>query len=119
MRDLYVAAALIGAVLLGGALVTRPAAVSAGPGKNLKVYPKDTELSVIKKDMKAVAKSLGVQCDYCHDLDAMDADSEMKEAARNMMRMTAAANTKLKKDGFKAEVSCVTCHRGEKKPKKN
>ncbi|HUS68684.1 MAG TPA: c-type cytochrome [Kofleriaceae bacterium] len=118
MRDLYVTAALVGAVLLGAALVTRPAAVSAGPGKNLEVYPKNTELSVIKKDMKVVAKALGVQCDYCHDLDAMDADSEKKEAARGMMRMTAAANAKLKKDGFKAEVSCVTCHRGEKEPKK-
>ena len=118
MRDLYVAAALVGAVLLGFVLVTRPVAVSAGPAKNLKVYPKDTDTAVIKKDMKAVAKALGVQCDYCHDLDAMDADSEMKEAARGMMRLTAAANARLKKDGFKEEVSCATCHRGQKKPKK-
>lgn len=118
MRRFYVAAALLGAVLLGGALLTLPAAVSAGPGKNLKVYPKDTEIAVIKKDMKVVAKALGVQCDYCHDLDAMDADSEKKEAARTMMRMTAAANAKLKKDGFKAEVTCFTCHRGEEEPKK-
>jgi hypothetical protein len=118
MRDLVVGIALCFAVALGGVLLARPGTVSAGPGKNLEVYPKNTELSVIKKDMKAVAKGLGVQCDYCHDLDAMDADSEMKEAARNMMRMTAAANAKLKKDGFKNEVGCVTCHAGEKKPKK-
>ena len=117
MREVYLTAALIGAVLLGGALVTRPAAVSAGPGKNLKVYPKDTEVAVIKKDMKAISKALGVQCDYCHDLEAMDADSEMKEEAREMMRLTTAANEKLKKGGFKAEVTCNTCHRGEKKPK--
>lgn len=118
MRDLYMGALLVGAVVLGGVLLTRPAAVSAGPGKNLKVYPKNTELSVIKKDMKVVAKALGVQCDYCHDLDAMEADSEMKEAARDMMRMTTAANAKMKKDGFKDQVSCMTCHAGEKKPKK-
>ena len=118
MRDLYVAAALIGAVLLGAVLVTRPSAVSAGPGKNLKVYPKDTDTAVIKKDMKVMAKALGVQCDFCHDLDAMDADSEHKDTARTMMRMTTAANAKLKKDGFKAEVTCWTCHRGEEEPKK-
>jgi len=118
MRDLYVAAALIGAVLLGGALMMRPSAVSAGPGKNLKVYPKDTDTTVIKKDMKVMAKALGVQCDFCHDLDAMDADSEKKETARAMMRMTTAANAKLKKEGFKAQVSCFTCHRGEEEPKK-
>ena len=118
MQQFYVAAALVGAVLLGGALLTLPSAVSAGPGKNLKVYPKDTDTAVIKKDMKVMAKALGVQCDFCHDLDAMDADSEHKEIARSMMRMTAATNAKLKKDGFKAEVTCWTCHRGEEEPKK-
>ena len=117
MRDLFVGVVLVGAVALGGVLLTRPAAVSAGPGKNLEVYPKDTEVSVIKKDMKAISKALGVQCDFCHDLDAMDADSEMKEEARDMMRLTAAANARLKKDGFKQQVSCMTCHAGEKKPK--
>ena len=99
-------------------LAPRPIA-SAAPAKNLKIYPKDTDTAVIKKDMKVMSKALGVQCDHCHDLDAFDKDdNKHKEVARQMMKMTASINARLKKDGFKAEVKCVTCHAGQEKPKK-
>ena len=68
--------------------------------------------------MKSISKALGVQCDFCHDMSAgMDKDTEHKNQARNMMRMTAKANAQLKKDGFKAQVTCMTCHQGNKEPK--
>ena len=68
--------------------------------------------------MKLVSKALGVQCDFCHDLDDFSKDVEHKEVARGMMKMTASINAKLKKDGFKGEVKCITCHAGAEKPKK-
>jgi hypothetical protein len=118
MRTLILGAAISAALAVAFTfLLPRPQATAA-PGKNLQVYPKNTELSVIKKDMKTISKALGVQCDYCHDLDAMDKDTKLKEAARKMMKMTAAANATMKKDGFKEQVTCMTCHAGQKKPAK-
>lgn len=95
-----------------------PRPLSAAPGKNLKVYPAGTDTAEIKKDMKLVSKALGVQCDFCHDLDDFSKDVEHKDVARGMMKMTASINAKLKKDGFKGEVKCITCHAGAEKPKK-
>lgn len=98
-------------------LAPRPVA-SAAPGKNLKVYPAGTDTAEIKKDMKLVSKALGVQCDFCHDLDDFSKDGiDKKDIARGMMKMVGSINGKLKKDGFKKQVSCMTCHAGAEKPK--
>jgi hypothetical protein len=118
LRHILFAAALAGAVAALATVLLPRAPATAAPGKNLQIYPKGTELKVIKKDMKVISKALGVQCDFCHDLDAMDKDSEHKEEARKMMRMVTSINQKMKKDGFRDEVSCVTCHVGQKKPPK-
>ena len=120
MRSILFALSLAGAPALALTLTvtTHQPVGEAAPGKNLKVYPKDTDVAQIKKDMKLVAKALGVQCDHCHDLEAMDKDSEHKEQARLMMRMVGTINERLKKDGFKEQVTCVTCHQGNQKPKK-
>jgi Photosynthetic reaction centre cytochrome C subunit len=120
MRTILFAALVAGALALALAstLTARGPAVEAAPAKNLKIYPKGTDTAQIKKDMKVMAKALGQECDYCHDLDAMDKDSPMKEKARLMMKMVGSVNDKLKKDGFKDQVTCNTCHAGAKKPKK-
>jgi len=117
-RSILSVASLILAACAIALFAPQPSA-SAAPGKNLKVYPPDTDTVQIKKDMKLVSKALGVQCDFCHDLDDFSKDdNKHKEVARQMMRMTASINGKLKKDGFKAEVSCMTCHNGAEHPKK-
>ncbi len=108
---------LSGFMAAGYAMTFAPPAANAGAAKNLKVYPKKTDKKVIKKDMKAIAKALGVQCDFCHDMSGMDKDTDMKNKARSMMKMMNSANAKLKKDGFKKAVTCKTCHNGEKEPK--
>jgi len=105
------------ALALALTLTAQPPSVAAAPGKNLKVLPKDTDVEQLKKDMKVMAKSLGASCDTCHDLEAMEKDSPMKEKARSMMRMVGTINGQLKKDGFKDQVTCKTCHNGQKKPK--
>lgn len=118
MRNKILIGTILSGFLAAGYAMTFDAPVAdAGAAKNLKVYPKDTDKKVIKKDMKAIAKALGVQCDFCHDMSGMDKDTDNKKKARSMMRMTNAANAKLKKDGFKKAVTCKTCHNGSKEPK--
>ena len=118
MRNkLLLSSILCGAVAAGYAFLVQAPTAGAGGPKNLQVYPKNTDKKVIKKDMKSISKALGVQCDFCHDMSGMDKDTEHKNQARNMMRMTAKANAQLKKDGFKAQVTCMTCHQGNKEPK--
>jgi hypothetical protein len=121
MRLILLAVALTGAMALALTLTltTQQSTVQAAAGKNLKIYPKDTDVAQIKKDMKVMAKATGHQCDECHkDLDNLEADTPMKEKARHMMRMVGTINASLKKDGFKEMVTCNTCHAGQKKPKK-
>ena len=109
---------ILSAILALGYAFTagEPVAFAGGP-KNLKVLPKDTSKKQIKRVMKSYAKSLGVQCDHCHDMDNMAKDTKQKKVARGMMRMVQSINKKHMR-GSDTKVSCMTCHRGEKKPSK-
>jgi cytochrome c556 len=96
--------------------------VADGGLTNVQVLPKTTSKQEVKAIMKAQAKSLGVDCDFCHDVPDMASDTnEHKKIARQMMRMTAEINakwTKSLKDADKNQVTCGTCHRGQKEPPK-
>lgn len=116
--NFFLGAICAGLLATGYAFTLAPPAAEAAGAKNLKVYPKGTSKKDIKKGMKAISKALGVECDFCHDLSALDKDTPMKEKARDMMRMTMSVNANLKKQGFKQEVTCATCHAGHEKPKK-
>jgi len=109
-------AAVAAAALAAGTVVLAPSPVlAADGGKNLKVLPATMTKADLKKLMKQQATSLGVQCDFCHDTDDYAKDTEHKEVARDMMRMTAEIN----KAHFKNQnkVGCITCHNGQKEPK--
>jgi photosynthetic reaction center cytochrome c subunit len=97
--------------------------------KNLKVLPKKISDQTIDKVMEEFAKSLGVNCKFCHvqiDSTNWDMASDQKPekiVARKMIKMS----NKINKDFFKAktkygeeeavlEVRCVTCHHGEPHP---
>ncbi len=98
--------------------------------KNLKVLPKNTTKEQMEVVMKHFNASLGVKCNFCHQLNtetkemdwASDANKH-KGIAREMMQMT----KKLNKKYFdwhsdwtglqnKLEVTCYTCHSGKKEP---
>jgi hypothetical protein len=99
-----------------GSTVRQPAALADDSGlKNVKVLTGMSKAD-LKKFMKSVASSLGVQCDHCHDTDDMSKDTPKKEKAREMLKMVATIN----KDYFKGEqrVTCMTCHNGKTEPKK-
>lgn len=78
--------------------------------------------------MNFVAASLGVQCDYCHVQQGKDPttgttkwvwendDKPQKLTARRMMQMVLSIKANNKVDFRENEVTCYTCHRGQRKP---
>ncbi len=108
MRTLLVSLGLAGLLATGAAF--------AQEAKNLKVLPKDMPKAEIKKFMKKQAAALGVQCEFCHDTDDYAKDTDKKLIARQHMQMVQQIN----KSFFKGEdrVGCITCHNGQKEPKK-
>ena len=106
--------------------VGQPLAQSDEKPKNLKVLPKDMPRREVVDIMRGYAGALGLTCGGCHapkapDSDELDFASDKKpekEAARKMMKMTAAINEQLAQMAFKdsIRVACVTCHHGVKHP---
>jgi len=84
----------------------------------LKGVPAGRLLSIMER---GYTRSLGVRCDFCHVVGEWDKDDkEMKQAARDMVRMNAVINAELKKikaiEADNPVVNCGTCHRGQPKP---
>lgn len=93
---------------------TRPAEQAY---KNIKVFTglPANRLEAVMKNWKT---SLGVECTFCHVKDEWASDDvRHKETARFMKTMTDGI-AKSYFDGGN-EVTCYTCHRGEKHPAKN
>ncbi|MCW5963685.1 MAG: c-type cytochrome [Bryobacterales bacterium] len=92
---------------------TRPAEEAY---KNIKVFT-GLPANRLKAVMNTWKNSLGVECTFCHTRGEWESDSiEEKGFAREMHKLTA----DLTKNYFggKEEVTCYTCHRGEKHPAK-
>ncbi|MDZ7638577.1 MAG: c-type cytochrome [Bryobacterales bacterium] len=85
--------------------------------KNIKVFT-GLPANRLERVMKTWKNVLGVECTFCHIKGEWEKDDvEEKEAARFMKKMTdTIATTHF--DG-KYEVTCYTCHRGDKHPAKN
>ncbi|MBI4512363.1 MAG: c-type cytochrome [Deltaproteobacteria bacterium] len=109
MKKWMLALATLGVLVYGLALADSGA-------KNLKVLPKTMTKVELKKLMKKMSSSLGVECDHCHNKDDMSVETEKKEEAREMMIMVDEINKRFFKG--KPEVSCFTCHNGRAEPKK-
>ncbi len=117
--------AVAGAVLIAIAAMraqsgpSQSAAPSAGKKteeayKNIQVL-KGAPADQLMPAMQFISASLGVQCDYCHEMGAFDRDDKKpKQIARKMMEMMFAIN----KNNFEGhrEVTCYSCHRGATKP---
>ncbi len=78
--------------------------------------------------MNFVATSLGVQCAFCHVQQGKDPetgrtkwvwesdDKPEKQTARRMMQMVLSIKANEKVDFRNNEVTCFTCHRGQRQP---
>ena len=91
--------------------------------KNLQVLDFES-VRDLKKYMKTIQKNLGVKCTFCHNINDKSIDTEHKIIAREMMKMQIDLNKRffaqigdsLLKHENTLQISCWTCHRGNKKP---
>lgn len=82
--------------------------------KNIQAL-KGTPAGQVQTAMQFISNSLGVRCDFCHDVQAFEKDDKKpKQTARKMIEMQMAIN----RDNFKGghEVTCFSCHRGAHDP---
>lgn len=119
----------IASVVIAVSAFTQPAAQAEKPKpKNLKVLPKNISHEELDKVMKGFNMALGVKCNFCHapktngekGLDFASDANELKNVARDMMKMTNKINKKYFKtphEGVVQNISCITCHNGNKEPK--
>ncbi len=82
--------------------------------KNFKVLKdKDMTIEETKEYMRTFTLSLGVECEYCHNVDNYSSDDKKEKlATRDMIKMMYAMNEQYFKNA-KEEVTCYTCHRGQ------
>jgi hypothetical protein len=99
--------------------------------ENLQVLDKNIDRRVLIDTMRGFAGALGVRCNHCHvgedtnSLQGMDwasDDKASKQVARGMMKMVKAINgdyiaAMMPHEVDRVQVSCVTCHRGQTKPR--
>ena len=118
MRRLLFCGALVLFVTTSAPAQDRP----RRPPENLRVLPPTTNLKV---EMPKIAKALGVECGFCHVQGNFPSDEyTTKRTARRMMEMVKTMNADYfpryePKEGdsvLDGPVTCMTCHRGEKKP---
>ncbi len=82
--------------------------------KNIKSF-KGQPASQLIPTMQFMSSSLGVQCEFCHDMKAFDKDTkDEKVTARKMIAMQEGINRTQFKG--KREVTCNSCHHGEQHP---
>lgn len=82
--------------------------------KNIKSF-KGQPASQLIPTMQFMSSSLGVQCEFCHDMKAFDKDTkDEKVTAREMIAMQEGINRGHFKG--KREVTCNSCHHGQQHP---
>ena len=126
MKNKAVAVLSLAAFVFIGIAASKPAGTKE---RNLKVLPKDISDADLDSVMDGYAKSLNVNCDFCHaenkaktDIDFASDDKPEKEITRMMMKLTASINkdyfdyTIVYKAGETMAVSCYTCHDGFPRP---
>ncbi len=94
--------------------------------ENLKVLPADISKEKLEAIMRGFAGALGVRCSFCHvgnspqTMDFASDDKDEKKSARVMLKMAESINNdtlpQLESMSADAEVTCYTCHRGQKEP---
>lgn len=80
--------------------------------KNIQIFKGQPAGNVLRA-MQFFARSLGVECAFCHVPHQMDKDDkEEKKTARTMYQIVQYANKSI----GKPKVSCYTCHAGHQEP---
>ncbi len=86
--------------------------------KNLKFFPAGISETELTNTMKAISGGLGVKCNYCHDMKALEKDTDLKIIGRGMFVMVKDINSRYSTSMFVSKkIGCITCHNGQAKPK--
>jgi photosynthetic reaction center cytochrome c subunit len=86
-------------------------------GRNLQVLTHVESKEQLQKIMEGIANSLGVKCNYCHNVNNYASDEkETKKKARVMLKMVMTINRDFINWEGAEVVDCYTCHRGQTKP---
>lgn len=129
-RSLAAPIALLSAALLAAPLAAQPQGKFPPDSLvNVQVIPRNTPPTQVIGMMRNFAGALGVRCTYCHvgqegvplaQLDFASDERRHKLVARQMMRMVQDINRRLdtipERPSARAEVTCMTCHRGVARP---
>lgn len=109
-----------------------PPAPAAPAYKNLQVLPKDIPERQLFDTMRGMAGGLGVRCAHCHvgpangplsEFDFASDEKPQKATARAMYKMVRDVNERwiaalpLTAGTSAVQVQCVTCHRGQARPR--
>ena len=84
---------------------------------NIKVLTGMTPAQV-RDQMNAIRDQLGARCRYCHFFNEKTGETDyvpetqMKDTARNMLRMVQLVNQQEPFKSGNAKVTCATCHKG-------
>jgi hypothetical protein len=82
--------------------------------KNIQVL-KDVPISNLTPTMQFMSGSLGVSCEFCHQVGSFERDvKQTKQTARLMIKMTRSINEA--NFGGSQKVTCNTCHQGNIHP---
>ncbi len=86
-------------------------------GRNLQVLTHVESTEQWQKIKEGMVKSLGVKCNYCHNVNNYASDEkETKKKARVMLKMVMTINRDFINWEGAEVVDCYTCHRGQTKP---
>ena len=121
----------VGAVVLTAAMSAIAVSQEQEKPKNLKVLDSTMSHDELIDIMGSYTDALGVHCDYCHarsgdptsrDMDWASDKIPAKETTREMIKMMRIINGEYlgKMTGLDTphvRVECVTCHRGQERPK--
>lgn len=71
----------------------------------------------VRAEMTSIRDQLGARCRYCHFLGADGVtdyvpETDMKQVARQMIRMVQVLNEQVPFRSGNAKVTCATCHKG-------
>ncbi len=111
-----------GAAIAIAALASGAAERDAGTGyqlENVEVLDPSMGLKAARRHMMAQNEALGVKCRDCHDVRDFPSDEmPLKIIARDMMKMTRDINEKWFPGQDADVVTCWTCHRGNRVPRR-
>ncbi|MCH8069060.1 MAG: c-type cytochrome, partial [Candidatus Marinimicrobia bacterium] len=94
--------------------------LSAQELKNVQVLPFETKKDLMVYMKTKVAKSLGVKCNFCHNIKDYSSDEKAhKTIGREMMKMVMDINENVMVPIKFDPISCWTCHRGDESPERD